>query len=286
MNLKYVIVTPVKNEEKFIGQTINSVINQTIKPQRWIIVNDGSTDKTGEIIQRFAAKFSWIQEIENEKSPTRKMGGQAALMHGLRLVNVDDYDYFVRMDGDVNYDPYFFEAIFHKFEGNPKLGIASGVCFVEEPGGMVEEKHPRFHTRGPLKVYLAECFKAIGGLDPEEGWDTIDEVKANMYGWQTRSFPELKVHHLRKTQTASGVLKGYRNAGRVAYYTGYHPIFMLARGVKNMFDRPYLLCGVNMLVAYLGGYWRKMARVNDETLIKYLRQQQMNKLLGKNTIWK
>jgi len=286
MNSKYIIVTPVKNEEKFIGQTINSVINQTIKPQRWIIVNDGSTDKTGQIIQQFATQFTWIQEIENEKSLTRKMGGQAALMHGLRLVKVDDYDYFIRMDGDVTFDPHFFRSIFKKFEANPKLGIASGVCFVNQNDEMVEEKHPRFHTRGPLKVYRAECFKAIGGLDPEEGWDTIDEVKANMLGWQTRSFPEFKIHHLRKTQTASGLLRGYRNVGQVAYYTGYHPIFMLIRAIKNMFARPYLIGGVNMLIAFCQGYYKKLPRVNDKKFITYLRKQQINKLLGKNTIWR
>ncbi len=286
MNSKYVIVTPVKNEEKFIGQTINAAINQTIKPQQWIIVNDGSTDGTGEIIQHFAAKFPWIQEIQNQKSDLRKVGGQAALMRGLSLVNMNNIDYFIRMDGDVTFDPNFFECIFQKFEDDPKLGIASGVCYVQERDGLVEEKHPRFHTRGPLKIYRIECFKAIGGLDPEEGWDTIDEIKANMLGWQTGSFPELKVYHLRKTQTASGVLRGYRNVGKVSYYAGYHPIFMLFRSIKNMFSKPYIIGGINMLLTYFEGYYKGLAQVNDEALIKYLRKQQMNKLLGKQTIWK
>jgi len=286
MNSKYVIVTPVKNEEQFIGQTINAVINQTLKPRQWLIVNDGSTDRTGEIIQSFASQYRWIVEVQNKKSASRKIGGQAALMYGLEFVNVNDYEYIVRMDGDVIYEPRFFEAIFQEFEANPKLGIASGVCFVEEKSSLVEEKHPRFHTRGPLKVYRAECFKAIGGLDPEEGWDTIDEVKANMLGWQTRSFPELKVHHLRKTQTASGVLKGYRNVGKVSYYTGYHPIFMLLRAIKNMFARPYFIGGVNMLYAFCQGYYKKLPQVDDKQFINYLRTQQMNKLLGKNTIWR
>ncbi len=286
MKSNYVIVTPVKNEELYIGKTINSVIDQTIRPQQWIIVNDGSTDKTGEIIQSYARKYLWIKEIQNERSASRKIGGQAALMHGLKFLNVDNYDYFVRMDGDVTFDPYFFESAFQKFKANLNLGIASGVCYVEEKDRMVEEKNPRFHTRGPLKIYRVECYKAIGGLDPEEGWDTIDEVKANMLDWQTRNFPELKVHHLRKTQTASGTLQGRINIGKTAYYLGYHPLFLMARAIKNMTKAPYILGGFYMLAGYFGGYLKKQQRLEDSSFVAFLRKQQINRLLGRETIWK
>ncbi len=285
MNKQYVIITPVKDEEKHIEQTINSVLNQTIKPVKWIIVNDRSTDRTGEIINKYESKHSWIKGIETKANSPRKMGGQVALMHGLDSINVNDYDYFIRMDGDVTFEKDFFEKIFKRFEENQKLGIASGVCYVQENGKLVEEKNPHFHTRGPLKIYRKECYNEIGGLDPNEGWDTIDEVKANMLGWKTQNFPELKVIHLRKTQTASGALTGQKYKGRVSYYTGYHPLFALLRSFRVMYKKPYILGGLSMLSGFLEGYIKRLPRVNDPALISYLRKQQMNRLLRKNTIW-
>lgn len=285
MDNQYVIITPVKNEEKYIAKTIESVLKQTIKPVKWIIVNDRSTDKTGEIINKYRSKHSWIKGIETRQNGRRKMGGQIAMMSGLDLINVNDYDYFMRMDGDVVFEKDFFENIFKQFEENEKLGIASGVCYVSENGKLVEEKTPRFHTRGPLKIYRKECYNDIGGLDPNEGWDTIDNVKAHMLGWETKNFPELKVHHLRKTQTASGALTGQRYKGGVSYYTGYHPLFAILRSFRAMFKKPYILSGIYMLTGFLEGYIKRLPRVNDPAMISYLRKQQINKLLGRKSIW-
>ena len=288
MNYKYTIITPVKNEEKFLEKIIDSVLKQTIKPQKWIIINDNSTDGTGDIIHRSMTRFNWILGITNpdkQGSSIRRMGGQAVLFLGLDRLNINDFDFIVRMDADVLFPSSFFRDIFEKFESNPRLGIASGVCYVEQNGALIEEKNPRFHTRGPLKVYRTACFKDINGLDPEEGWDTIDEMKANMLGWQTSSFPDLKVIHMRRTQTASGILKGNRNIGRTSYYIGYHPIYATLRAVKSMLKKPYLIGGLYLLLGYLEGYIKRWPVVKDKTLIKYIRRQQLNKLLGKNTIW-
>ena len=289
LEFKYVIVTPVKNEEKFLPITIASVISQTILPKQWIIINDGSTDKTGGIIRMSSAKHNWIQGIDNPDKPSglsRRIGGQAVLHLGLQKINVADYDFVVRMDSDLSFSATFFRQIFEEFKKNPKLGIASGVCWVKDNASLVEEKHPRFHTRGPLKVYRAECFQQIGGLDPEEGWDTIDEMKAHMHGWETWSFPHLKVIHLRKTQTASGVLKGFRNRGRTAYYVGYHPIFAMLRSLRSMFQKPYLLGGVHLFLGFIEGYLKREPVVQDKSLIRYIRQQQVNRLLGRETVWR
>ncbi len=282
------ILTPVKNEEKFLVKCVESVLKQIIKPQKWIIINDNSTDGTDDIIKKIMSRFDWILGINNsdkQKSSIRRMGGQAVIHLGLDRLNVDNYDFIVRMDADVLFPSSFFSDIFKKFEKNPKLGIASGVCYVNEKGILIEEKNPRFHTRGPLKVYRTDCFQNINGLDPEEGWDTIDEIKANMYGWQTRSFTDLKVIHLRKTQTASGVLRGQRNIGRTSYYVGYHPIYAALRAFKCMFKKPYIIGGFYLLFGYLEGYVKRWPVIEDKAFIKYIRIQQLNKLLGKKTIW-
>jgi len=291
MKNKFAMVTPVRNEEAFLPIAAESVLRQEVQPAVWIIINDHSSDSTAKIIANLESQYGWIHGIENTADENeaigRRIGGQAVLHLGLEHLDVGEYDFLVRMDSDVSFDPEFFESIFSRFNTDPNLGIASGVCYAREKDRLIEERHPRFHTRGPLKVYRSQCYEEIGGLDRSEGWDTIDEVKANMLGWRTRSFPDLHVLHLRKTQTASGVLRGFRNIGKTAYYTGYHPLFMSLRIVRHMlFNRPFILGGVNMMLGWLEGYMKKGPRVDDKSLIEYLRQQQVNRIMGKKTIWK
>jgi len=289
MEYKYAIVTPVKDEEKFLPITADSILKQTIQPQKWIIINDGSTDQTRDIINDLVIKYQWIQGVNNlagDQELKRRIGGQAVIHLGLEKLNIQDNHFIVRMDSDVQFKSDFFYSIFKKFEKNPKLGIASGVCYIKEGSKEIEEKHPRFHTRGPLKIYKSECYIEINGLDKEEGWDTIDEIKANMLGWTTKSYPDLKVIHLRKTQSASGVLKGYRNLGSTAYYIGYHPVFMLLRCIYKMLSKPYLIGGIHMFFGFIYGYFTKQKRFDDIRIIRYMRKQQVNRLLGKESIWK
>jgi poly-beta-1,6-N-acetyl-D-glucosamine synthase len=289
MDWDYVIITPAKNEERFLPAVADSVISQEIRPQKWMIVNDGSTDRTGFIIKSLEAAHDWILGVENPLTPMtpgRRIGGQAAIYSVLESLDVGSFDYIVRMDADVLLDRTFFSRVFGEFEAQPELGIASGVCYTPGNGGLLEEKHPRFHTRGPLKVYRKQCFLDIGRLDREEGWDTIDEIKASMLGWKTWSFPELKLVHLRKTQTASGSLRGLRNVGRTAYYVGYHPLYLMARTIKHLFLKPYVVGGIEMLSGYLEGFLKSFPRSSDKDLMIYLRKQQINRLMGKETIWK
>jgi glycosyltransferase involved in cell wall biosynthesis len=286
MYKKYAVVTPVKNEEKFLPKTIASVSNQTIKPHKWIIVNDMSTDRTDEIIQQAVLKHQWIVGIESKDfTEHRKAGGESIIDRGIRLLNIEEYDFLSRLDGDISFEADYFERLIHEFEKNCKLGIAGGICYVWDNDKLAEETHPRFHVRGALKTYRVPCFKGIGGLEKGLGWDAVDEIKANMLGWQTQSFPDLKVIHHRSTQSFSGRLKGKRNFGEAAYYLGYHPIFMLLRVLKNMTKKPYFWGGANMLIGFISGYTEKRARIEDPAFVQYIREQQLNKLLGKATIW-
>ncbi len=286
MRFKYVIITPVKDEETFFPKTTESVLNQEIKPEKWIIINDGSTDRTGELVSRLERENSWITGIHLESGSERKPGGESLINRGLQNLRLKDFDFFVRMDGDLSFENNYFKRLFFEFQKNPKLGIASGVCFVPLGGRLKQEKHPRFHTRGPLKTYRIQCFFDIGGLESDLGWDTVDEVKANMLGWQTRSFPELKILHLRKTQTASGVLRGKRTLGITDYYLGYHPLFMLLKSMRHMALPPYFLGGIHLFAGFLSGYLKGRKQIDDLNFIKYLRKQQFNKLIGRETIWK
>lgn len=284
--MKYAIVTPVKNEESFIEKTILSVMNQKQPPAIWIVVNDGSTDRTKEILDRYAANVPWIEPLHLDGERPREPGGEGVVGVALRRLRLTDYDFVVRMDADLSFDETYFDSIFKRFRANPKLGIASGVCVVREGQRLVEETHPRFHTRGPLKTYRVACLSEIGGLEPCLGWDTIDEIRAQMLGWETRSFPELRVEHLRKTQTAMGAKRGFFNLGFASYYCGYHPLYLLLRSAKACARPPYVVGGLSMLRGYLGGYWRGAPQVADRALIGFVRRHQIRRLLGLSTVWR
>lgn len=287
MGRSYAIVTPVKDEEKFLPKTIASVLKQTLKPQVWVLINDCSSDRTGQIIEDVSASHHWIVGCDsNLKNNGRKPGGEAILHQGMRRLNLSDYDFFVRMDGDISFEIDYFERIFVEFEKNAALGIASGVCYFPVNNKFSEEKHPRFHTRGPLKTYRMDCFFEIGGLESGLGWDTVDEIKANMLGWVTKSFPELKIIHYRKTQTASGILNGKQNLGKASYYLGYHPIFLIFRAIRHMALPPYVIGGIQMLIGFFSGYIKRQTQIQNLDFIKFLRKQQLNRLLAKKTMWK
>lgn len=287
MTYRYAIVTPVKNEDQFFGGMVSSVVNQTVLPGRWIIVDDGSTDRTGEIIRQVAASHDWILGVScGDRRERRKPGGEAVLEHGIRQLDLAEFDFFARLDGDISFEPDYFENLFKEFERNPRLGIGGGVCYEWKNGRMVEQKNPTFHVRGAVKTYRVSCLREIGALEKELGWDTVDEIRANMLGWQTSSFPHLKVIHHRTTHTSSGVLIGKVHSGRAAYFSGYHPLFMVFRAAKTMFRPPLILGGIFMMIGFLSGYVKRVPQVGDPSLIRYLREQQMNRLLGRQTIWR
>lgn len=285
MNPRFVIVTPVKNEQNFIRTTLAAVVRQSCRPEAWYIVDDSSTDATPQIIAQASREHGWIKGVKAVSDGTRRIGGQAALYPTLAGLEAQNYDFILRMDADLDFDDDTFARLFAEFDKNPKLGVASGTCFITVNGRQIQETHPRFHTRGPLKVYRSACYRAMQGLDPNEGWDTIDELKANQLGWQSSSFPDIQLHHLRKTQTASGALRGFLNMGRVSFYVGYHPVYALVRSVRHFFSKPWGLGGLYMLFGFFEGYAKKASRIQDQELVSYLRRQQMNRLLGRATIW-
>ena len=285
---KYVIITPVRDEEAYLEHTIKSIISQTTKPADWIIVNDGSTDNTGRIINRYSQQYSWIHAIHRENRGFRKSGGGVveAFYEGYESVKSSNWDFIVKLDGDLGFSADYFERCFQHFRKNPKLGIGGGVILNVVNGRLLPEKHPHFHVRGATKIYRRQCWDAIGGLIKSPGWDTIDEVKANMHGWQTQSFSETKLIHYRFTGQADGTWRNHVKNGRGSYISGYHPLFMLFKCLKRAFQRPYIMGSLGLLCGFASGYVWRIPRVNDKELITYIRRQQLNRLLMRESIWK
>jgi glycosyltransferase involved in cell wall biosynthesis len=283
---KYVVISPVRDEEEFIEYTIESVISQTVRPLLWVIVNDGSKDKTGEIAEAHCHKHEWIQKVDRNDRGYRKRGGGVvdAFNFGMTQLGSTDYDFIGKLDGDLSFDKYYFEKLLSEFSQDPKLGIGGGACYNKRKSAFRLEKVPTFHVRGATKVYRRKCFEDIGGLESKLGWDTIDEIKANMLGWKSRSFPELKVVHYRETGAASKLSQVEH--GRGDYLIGYHPVYMLLKAISRIPQKPFLIGSLLLLYGFLSGYFRKEPRLMDGEVIKYLRQQQMNRIFMRETIWK
>lgn len=288
LNPRYVILTPVRDEEKYLEKTIQSVLSQSVKPIQWVIINDGSTDATGSIIEKYAAQNPWIQGVHRENRGFRKAGGGVieAFNTGLRLVPQDGWDFIVKMDGDLTFENDYFEKCFDQFHSNSKLGIGGGIICHDIDGVITPEKAPLFHVRGATKIYRKECWESIGGLIQAPGWDTLDEIKANMLGWETQTFPELHVMHHRFTGAADGTWRNYVKNGEANYISGYHPLFMLVKCLKRIAQKPYLIGSIALLYGFVRGYIQGIPQVDDKTLIHYLRKQQLSRLLLRESIWK
>jgi poly-beta-1,6-N-acetyl-D-glucosamine synthase len=287
-NEKYVVITPVRDEEAFLPATIESMIRQTMVPSEWVIVDDGSKDNTGKIIDDYACRYPWIRAVHREDRGFRKSGGGVvdAFNDGYRALTCDDWQFISKFDGDLTFAPDYFEKCFAEFEHDPKLGVGGGViCYVIDGTEQVEEA-PAFHVRGATKIYRKACWEAIGGFWPAPGWDTMDEVKANRLGWSSRSFPNLHLTHHRNTGSADGIWPTLVKYGRANYICGYHPVFMFSKCVRRLLQKPFVLGSIGLIYGFISGYVKNIPQVNDRATIIYLRRQQINRLLHRNTIWR
>lgn len=288
MSAKYIIITPVRDEEKYIESTILCVVRQTYRPAQWIIVDDGSRDLTGSILDRYANQFPWIRVRHRKDRGHRKAGGgvMEAFYDGYRLLQLRDWKFLVKLDGDLSFDADYFERLLKRFLANPRLGISGGTVYHMVNGSKQIEDGPRFHVRGATKIYRRECWDAIGGLHKAPGWDTVDEVHANMLNWKTESYPDIQVLHHRFTGTAESLWKDMVKGGLACYFSGYHPLFLTARCIYRLAAPPYIIGSLGMIWGFLSGYLKRLPRVENPPLLQYTRKQQLARLLGRETIWK
>jgi biofilm PGA synthesis N-glycosyltransferase PgaC len=285
---QFVIITPVRDEEEYIEATIESVCCQTMRPAEWIIVDDGSTDRTGEIIDRYAAQNCWIRPIHRENRGFRRAGGgvMEAFYDGYNAVQCNDWDFIVKLDGDLSFAPDYFEKCFEYFLRDHGLGIGGGEIHHDVSGTLKLEVNPKFHVRGATKIYRRACWEAIGGLWRAAGWDTIDEVKANMLGWKTYAFADLHLLHHRFTGSEEGLLRDRVKHGVACYVSGYHPIYVVASCLNRLKQKPYILGSAALLYGFLKAHFSGPPRVEDRSYVAYIRGQQLRRLCGMPTIWR
>lgn len=298
--VSYVVITPVRNEEARFPQTIASMAAQTVTPRLWVIVNDGSTDGTGALADQAAREHSWIRVIHRPDRGFRKQGGGVieAFYEGYTLLNQElstrkaqpssnPWDFLVKLDGDLTFAPDYFARCLAHFARDPQLGIGGGTICQNDHGLLVVEckDDPAFHVRGATKIYRRECWDALGGLLRAPGWDTLDELKANMLGWRTCSFKDLLIVQLKPTGSADGAWRNWFKNGRANYITGYHPLFMLTKCLNRLFRPPLGVGALGLFCGFMSGYFQRLPQVPDPELIRYLRQQQMSRLLMRKSLW-
>jgi poly-beta-1,6-N-acetyl-D-glucosamine synthase len=285
---KYVVITPVRDEEQYLPLTIESMVNQSDPPTEWMIVDDGSKDRTGEIIDDACRRHPWIRIVRCADRGYRKWGAGIieAFYEGFNSLICKDWEFMCKLDGDLSFGATYFRDALNKFEGEPSLGIGGGVLYHYKEGVKVLERHPKFHVRGGVKIFRRACWNAIGGLWVGPGSDTVDEVKANQLGWKTSSFPDLHLIHHRPTGSSWGRWGGLVKDGRIDYVYGSHPAFLVAKSLVRLARRPYVTGSLALLYGYLTAHLRRTTRVDDPELIRYLRQQQIARLMGRETIWK
>jgi glycosyltransferase involved in cell wall biosynthesis len=287
--INYSVITPVRNEAEYLPLTLKSMAAQTIQPSQWIIVNDGSSDATGEIAEKAARTHPWISVVNRPDRGFRQAGGGVieSFYQGYALTEGQPWQYLVKLDGDLSFAPDYFEKCFAYFEKNDRLGIAGGTISNLCNGAVVVEAKgdPKFHVRGATKIYRRPCWEEIGGLIRSPGWDTLDEVKANMLGWNTSTLSEIPVIHHRPAGAAYGAWNDRVKGGVGCYITGYHPLFMLLKSVKRMTQKPFLIGGCGFIFGYVKAYVTRAPRTGDKAVVKYFQAQQMRRLMFRKSLW-
>ncbi|MCG8591469.1 MAG: glycosyltransferase family 2 protein [Proteobacteria bacterium] len=281
MRTRYVIITPTRDEERTVEQTLRSVTSQTVRPVRWVIVNDGSTDRTREIIERYLPEHPWIELVDRVDRGYRALGGGVvdAFDCGFERVRDLGWDFVVKLDADLAFEPDYFERLLQRFDDNPKLGMASGKTFLVEGGQKRIEYCHDEHVRGPAKMYARDCFERIGGLEPVRGWDMIDETRAQMLGLETRSFLDLEIIHLRPIDgRQSQVLRSRFEMGKLYYFLGYHWLYHLVRSARSAWqDYPRGIGGIMLLLGYFTAALRG-AEQYDPEYVAFVHRKQRERL--------
>ena len=281
----YILISPVKDEELYIEQTLESVINQTIKPSKWIIVDDGSSDRTPEIIDSYRKRFDWIEVLRIDRDTARQPGSPIvnAFNRGYHLVKDSDFDFVVKLDCDLRFASDYFEELLQKFEKDPRLGIASGIYLEDHGRGWNAVEMPSYHTAGACKFMRKECFSQIGGFVVAKGWDTVDEIRAQMKGWRTRHFKELTMYHLKNEGSGIGFLKTNAMHGEIFYMTGGSKLFFFAKVLHRIFaGRPVLMGGIMLSYGYLKPFLKRKQRLVNKDEARFYSNLLLSRLIGRN----
>jgi biofilm PGA synthesis N-glycosyltransferase PgaC len=278
-----VVISPVRDEAKYVRHTLEAMVAQTVRPQEWLFVDDGSTDDTRLIIQSYSARFPWIRIISRENRGFRQLGSGvvAAFNYGRENLVSKDYRFIAKLDGDMSFPPKYIEVMLARLEDEPRLAAVSGKVFRPEKNGFVEEYMIDEMVAGQFKLYKRDAFESIGGFTQTILWDGIDVHRCRIEGYSTLSFhhPEARlIHHRLMGSSDSSVYKGRVRLGRGIWFMGYHPLYAVASGIFRMQERPYAIGGLIIVASYCYAAFRGEPQIDDKAFIAELRKWQLMKL--------
>lgn len=277
MSLKnYIIITPCKNEEESLPAVAESIINQTIKPSLWAIINDCSTDNTANIIDKLTSDHAWIKKLDMQQSKSRDLGlhiaqvyitgFEFAVKHG--SLNNLEFEYIGIVDADMILTPNYFERLIQEFEADTNLGICSGHGYYILNNKTVWPDYRSDFPTGSARLWRKRCFDETGGYILTCSPDSVSVAKAKILGWSTKRIKDLTFFSTRADSSAEGLWKGYKQFAFNNYYTGYTLYHALLKGTKLLFTYPHYT-GVSYLLSYLTCYLLRKERINDKEIIRY-----------------
>jgi Glycosyl transferase family 2 len=280
--LGYVLITPARNEEAYIERTIESVISQTVLPLRWVIVSDGSTDRTDEIVRLYRSKYAWMELIRRTVPEDRQFAAKVRSFNmGYHQVKDVPFDIIGNLDADLSFDQSYFEYLLGKFVQDPKLGVA-GTPFIEAGTPQYDYRFASIeHVSGACQLFRRACFESIDGYRPIEGGgiDWVAVTMARMKGWRTRTFTDKCLYHHRKMGTGnSDVLRARYRQGQQDYSLGFHSLWEILRAAYQVRHRPYVLGGLALLAGYVSFALRRQKRPVPGELVTYVHREQLERL--------
>ncbi len=281
--IKYVIISPARNEEANIGRLLDSVVGQTHRPERYVVVDDNSTDRTAEIVAEYARQHPWIELVRRGAREDRSFAAKVkAFNAGYERVKDLEYEVVGNLDADLSFEPQYFEFLMSRFEQDPKLGVA-GTPFTQDDGydSATDSFEGENYVAGGCQLFRSQCFREVGGYVPNRagGIDWIAVMAARMKGWKVRCFREKRFHHYRPLGTAEkSKLRASFEYGERAYYLGGSPLWHLFRVVYRIPRKPFL---VGALALFWGYCWSALTRTHrpvSREMMEYHRRDQMSKL--------
>jgi glycosyltransferase involved in cell wall biosynthesis len=280
--VNYVLITPARNEEASIARTLDCMVAQTQPPLKWVIVDDGSTDRTAEIAEAYAARYPWIEVVQRPRRSERTFAGKVhAFNEGFERVRSLGFDVIGNLDADISFAPDHFASLIDKLREDSSLGVV-GAAYTEDGWDSMHDSFEGAESvHGACQLFRVECFKDIGGYVPHAsgGIDWIAVTTARMKGWKTRNFPDRRFHHHRVMGTAErSALGAMFDYGKKDYFLGGSPTWQICRVLYRMTKRPLVLGGLALLSGYSWAALTRVERPVSRELMRFHRREQMTKL--------
>jgi poly-beta-1,6-N-acetyl-D-glucosamine synthase len=280
----YLLISPCRNEAQYMRRTLDSVVAQTVRPDLWIVVDDGSTDDTPKILAEYAAAHDWIRIVRRQDRGHRAVGPGVieAFYDGYAAIVPEEFDFLCKLDLDLDLPPRYFEILIDRMRQEPRLATCSGKAYVHRDGQLVPENHGDDTSLGMTKFYRVSCFQAIGGFVREVMWDGIDNHRCRMHGWIACSWdePDLRFVHLRPMGSSQqGVITGRMRHGYGQYFMGTGFFYILASAISRIHEKPALIGSAAMFWGWLRSALQGKPRYEDLEFRRFLRRYQWRVLL-------